>query len=530
MSSLYFDCLYPETKSYIAGHHPRNYSSILSRVLRFTHDLTSEIKSKLKQDLLTILGYSDGDFGVATTHNTRLVSHNGYINLTSNDRDIYGYNTLSFEGESVNPAYLNFELDRRPHHIDYKNVVTSKITEAHIRTSEFYTTFYYCPRKNVIASSYVKKRAKHLFYFFKDERAVVRENYKTLRFKENISSEHKKSFINALLQSGVKINPEIANKLSAHSLIRYLSNPLWRDLNVVVNQDFVSQIHVKYHRLSYYYKKYGTKKLREVYFGTSVKSLQKILSKEECLIPFFNHLTEFPAFNKLDLNLKIELLNSVYYSYSTTRYASPRLLSRGLAIGINWLLVNGYSIRRLSNSLTSDSRSREVLHHITDIPLIASRVNLADTDVHMNSDSIRVIHDKVMEAGRRIRDQAYYGRKIELTEDEINYNLVTDSYKFVPVTITDELAELGNKLSICVRSYDTSAITKRCTIVGVYNPETSEPICCIEVANKNVVQAKLLRNRYASSNNELNKVILQWAKDNKLKIRTHDLNENPTSD
>ena len=123
-------------------------------------------------------------------------------------------------------------------------------------------------------------------------------------------------------------------------------------------------------------------------------------------------------------------------------------------------------------------------------------------------------------------------RLIKWVTLKVNLSLfqqLDEFYNFKPATLTDDLANLGNKLSICVRSYADRAIAKHCTIVGVYDLHTSDPICCIEVTNGTIVQAKLLRNSYAFSDKRLNQVILDWALEHKLKIRTRDLNENPTS-
>ena len=527
MSSLYYDFLYPETKEILFGHFPKNYVNVLSRVLTLTNYIASEIKSKLKQDLIMLLGFANGQYGVATTHNVRLTTNSGYVTLTTNEGDVYGVNRLSFKNQHLSPSYLTFNSDDK-HPLEYKDIITTIKNDKYIRTSHFPTKFYYCSRKNVIASSYVKKRAKHLFYFFDDARAVVRENNQTIRFRENIKTEHHQEFIKAILESSIKVNPDIVRKLSLHSLIRYLSNPLWRDLNVPVNKDFVSHLHVPYHRLSYYYKKYGTKKLREVYFGTSVKVIQNVLSTDESLIPFYKYLSETIDVNVLDINHQVRFLRSLS-SHSLSRYSYQRL-NRSFAQGIKYLLDVGYSFRRIINSFEASERSRDLVNYVTDIPFMVNRVNLHDADVHITSDNISTIHDKLAEADRRKRDSAYYGRNIELTEEEVKYEFKDDSYYFKPANITDDLANLGNKLSICVRSYADRAIAKHCTIVGVYDVHTNDPICCIEVTNGSIVQAKLLRNTYASSDKKLNQLILDWALEHKLKIRTRDLNENSTSD
>ena len=526
MSSLYYDFLYPETKEILFGHFPKNYVNVLSRVLTLTNYIASEIKSKLKQDLIMLLGYANGQYGVATTHNVKLTTNSGYITLTTNEGDAYGVNRLSFKNQSFLPAYLTFNSDDK-YPLDYKNIITTVKNDKYIRTSHFHTKFFYCSRKNVIASSYVKKHAKHLFYFFENARAVVRENKQTLRYRENISQEHHQEFIRAILESNVRVNPDIVKKLSLHSLIRYLSNPLWRDLNVPMNKDFVSHLHVPYHRLSYYHKKYGTKKLREVYFGTSVKAIQNVLATDENLTSFYKHFSEIVDLNKLDINHQVQFLRALQ-SHSLSRYSYQRL-NQSFAQGIHYLLDVGYSFRRIINSFESSERSRDLVNYVTDIPFMTRRISLQDADVHVTSDSISTIHDKLAEADRRKRDSAYYGRKIELTEDEIAYDFKDEFYHFKPATLTDDLANLGNKLSICVRSYADRAIAKHCTIVGVYDLHTNDPICCIEVTNGTIVQAKLLRNSYAFSDKRLNQVILDWALEHKLKIRTRDLNENPTS-
>ena len=59
-----------------------------------------------------LLGFANGQYGVATTHNVRLTTNSGYITLTTNEGDAYGVNRLSFKNQ---PAIVTGKQIGRAH-------------------------------------------------------------------------------------------------------------------------------------------------------------------------------------------------------------------------------------------------------------------------------------------------------------------------------------------------------------------------------------------------------------------------------
>lgn len=86
---------------------------------------------------------------------------------------------------------------------------------------------------------------------------------------------------------------------------------------------------------------------------------------------------------------------------------------------------------------------------------------------------------------------------------------------------TDQLIHLGNAMHNCVGTYRDRLINGEIRIVAAF--KNRKPVMCIELRNRQIVQAKLADNRIVATDNELNATLLKWAKAKKLKISTADV-------
>lgn len=526
MSSLYYNCLYPETKSILDGHDPIHYNEVLSRYIAYSVGISKEIISRLNQDLITLLGFSHGDFGIATTKKVRVTSHNGVINLSSNSQ-VYGQHILSLIPlhKSFPTLKHDYDYDLRKSFRGFNSKIVHKVTEikslitdTYVRCSEFLMSYFYSASKNCIASSYKKSAALHMFYFYKDKRAKVTEGKNIVHSLHKLEYRHTSlfhTFKQNIYQVDNRLNPEFLNSFTISMMFRYLSNSLWRDLNFPVTAPS-SSLHVPYHRLKYAHTNYGTKGLRKVFFKTSSKPIQNIITRSPNLLHLFHNLERIDQFESLDTNIKLRFLQVVETSINS--FDRPVSIPTAFAGGVRSLLDNSFSINRIISAFeqTSEKMAKlSLVHHITDIHHYTGRISYEEAGIN-SSDTIRNIHDKLSEGLNRKRDSQYYGREIPTTEDEKKWDETKGDYIFKVATLTDELATLGNKLSICVRSYDRRAIEKSCTIVGVYLADGT-PFACIEVSSRQVlIQVKLHRNRRGSSVQSFADLVREWATEHNI--------------
>lgn len=126
--------------------------------------------------------------------------------------------------------------------------------------------------------------------------------------------------------------------------------------------------------------------------------------------------------------------------------------------------------------------------------------------------SITEIHDSFADILNEIRNKnqiiKYKNNILSLNKKNIL------NYEFVLAKDTNELKAVGNKLHICVGSYDTRALESNCYIVLVKN--AGEYIACIEIDSKKekILQAKITCN--GRPKDILKDAIIKWCQQNKL--------------
>ena len=96
-------------------------------------------------------------------------------------------------------------------------------------------------------------------------------------------------------------------------------------------------------------------------------------------------------------------------------------------------------------------------------------------------------------------------------------------YKVRPLTSIYEMKAIGQYMGICVGSYMAYQHNNQLEIAVVEDSEKNY-IACLEISNREIVQAKLKYNSPIYNNKTINNIVLSWCKLNHLKINSRDIN------
>lgn len=100
----------------------------------------------------------------------------------------------------------------------------------------------------------------------------------------------------------------------------------------------------------------------------------------------------------------------------------------------------------------------------------------------------------------------------------------SEGYKVRPLTTIYEMKAIGDFMGICVGSYMSSQYNNRLEIVVVQDSENNY-VVCLEVLNKELVQAKLKYNSPLYNNKAIQDIVLSWCHLNNFKIKTRDIED-----
>ena len=97
-------------------------------------------------------------------------------------------------------------------------------------------------------------------------------------------------------------------------------------------------------------------------------------------------------------------------------------------------------------------------------------------------------------------------------------------YKVRPLTTIYEMKAIGEYMNICVGNYMASQYNNKLEIAVVEDSENNY-VACLEIRNKELVQAKLKYNSPLYNNETINNIVLSWCKLNCLKINSRDVKD-----
>lgn len=142
--------------------------------------------------------------------------------------------------------------------------------------------------------------------------------------------------------------------------------------------------------------------------------------------------------------------------------------------------------------------------------------------------TIKEMHDRMINLYRPLKS---LNRVFEYKDRELDLQQAVGDYRFNIADDTDQLSDIGNKMSICVGGYADSVISNYCRIFYVTHKNSPEYLACIELRIKGeyiqIHQAKTRFNKYPTD--ELLEAILGWIEANKIKICTSDIQMHETS-
>lgn len=299
---------------------------------------------------------------------------------------------------------------------------------------------------------------------------------------------------------------------------KFLKSPMWKDLNSSLIGEMDKNTAA---RLRYHYKKYGTKKLRELFFQTKNKKIQQFITdnSKDYLLGFSVMLKKYIKDDNYILSILTKFSKERGYGLTSSSNTYPKNLAVQES-AIKFLIEElNFTPRKILN-LKMDLRT------VDDVSRMYSEIKTYNQNyIFPDLENIERAHDFLSRDLREYRHKKI-NRTITLTDLEEAYKKELDNYIIEPISETNELTRIGTTMNICVGSYDSRAYNKDCTIVGLYSKENKDPIVCIEVRKNKIIQAKLKRNNRVSSDPILKEYVINWAQENRLEFDTSDIDEN----
>ena len=142
------------------------------------------------------------------------------------------------------------------------------------------------------------------------------------------------------------------------------------------------------------------------------------------------------------------------------------------------------------------------------------------------NESIREYHDRLdreLSFQRENRKSLQSAKYKEPWVSELKV-FESEGYKVRPLTTIYEMKAIGDFMGICVGSYMSSQYNNRLEIVVIQDSENNY-IVCLEILNKELVQAKLKYNSPLYNNKAIQDIVLAWCQLNNFKIKTRDIED-----
>lgn len=438
------------------------------------------------------------------------------------------------------------------------SVFLSRKTSSIDTPTRFYFYSHTCntvffPYENYLKISTVKNKSFQLIFNKETERFYFKTS-KGLRYNiqnsQNITSAYtgiilpektltyfqaqckKHPFVNFILSPVLKKEKESSIYLSTfNNLHNYYNKQLAKDLQIPI----FSSARKQNYRLS----KYGTKAASNSFFGVKNKYIINIIKAGYLNVTSFDRLKRFEE----------EVLSILRESDIDENILALCTKNEGLCKAVVFILLNqkhSISYKKFSGLY------KDFIAPTTDVSFTSSvfldTVRMVKELLEMNHPEIETIlyedfnakqqhleayrqrrnnnslHDRIMDIYNNVSSLIKDALPLYLEDDKAPTELTEKIGDFdftVPLT-PKELKNIGKDLNICVGSYSNSVKTKRCRIVEFRDNGVTTG--CIEIVNNSIVQAKLKHNSRFNTNEQYLDVILQYAKNKKLDVKTRDVN------
>jgi hypothetical protein len=169
-----------------------------------------------------------------------------------------------------------------------------------------------------------------------------------------------------------------------------------------------------------------------------------------------------------------------------------------------------YSYRNSNFELSFDSE--ELYRYVCDIGNMYKKILQRKNDYVCDFDGdIKKLHDHLSLDLDKLQKE---NQKIPYSDEERKLEKTFNKNKsLILAPDTHYLVEVGTRMRICVGSYGEDAISKDCDILVL--KENNEPVVCIEVRNRRLIQAKMKFNYPPTK--EYKKEIIEWCKEKEIK-------------
>lgn len=307
---------------------------------------------------------------------------------------------------------------------------------------------------------------------------------------------------------------------------KFARNPLWKD----IGSYNISGIDEKFtRRLRYHHKKYGTKKARQMFYGTTSKALITLISSTYGAEAMYT----LPLVRALYANgyNDAQILNAIkgYINKYDNQIGFSRIEGKYMAredlikqcdffikflensLGTKQKVINFLAVGTLKASTLRDS-----VKQISEILEIKPDYKLS---INKDLDVIEFI------LSRDYRALVKNPVKATILIDNVS-DVTTQDFMIKQCTHTTDLVDIGTRLNICVASYASMATHGKTHIFEVMRTGTEELLACVEVKpNRTIVQAKLAKNQRVITMPDLDQFLCEWAKEQDLTIVTGDLSK-----
>ena len=426
--------------------------------------------------------------------------------------------------------YRKYVQTKFKHQFDYE---TDKV----IKSRSFVMRATYMKETNLVSLRIIKKSTMD-YVFFKETKKLIRLVNNKMTYDER-KGEITKAFKEYLTEYLKQTNPrlytyiekDITIFVSYSRLRKVLQNPMWVDLHdpYISNTDtniYDRSAINKLNRIRYAYKKHGTKKAREVYYETTNKGLIKLY---QTIQPNTLVHNVFPAMSYLQKDMKYSLdkassLLKICIENKSLKFFKVSFFKQLEKIKEYYPHISFEKIVKKSpNDINYYSYTREladIFRYLIHIEDLQTQTNIKVELPKSNDLDFYTLSTRLSFIVTSFADQKDLIPYAHTKVCEEHYNREFGAYTFKFANNNKQLVDCGSALSICVGGYKSRAESRGCDIVFVYKQESPTDVyCCIEIAPQyldsdkplySLRQAKLRRNNRASSDKELNEVILNW--------------------
>lgn len=241
----------------------------------------------------------------------------------------------------------------------------------------------------------------------------------------------------------------------------------------------------------------------------------KVLRNKNMVNEMVSFLTS-EGYNKKFINLKLLGFNLNSFKYDKNNYDKLLNMSSIQDKNNKWKLVeayfkNNYSMYSIENffdtriykDLVKEHKENNVVNAVIKIQDAYELGSMARSYDYIKEVMpgyalpkrlrLKDINDTIKKDYQKLKDNAYEYHYDKNVQDKLNKEI--NGFKFTLATTSEELVDVGTKMSICVGGYTSNVARKECMIV--YVTKDNKYVGCIEIRpDGSINQAKAFQNNY----------------------------------